>query len=154
VAAYLAGIVDGEGTITLSSLHRGEHRRIVVSISNTDRSLLEFVREAVGAGLVTGKRAYSPRHAPSFTYKVSGRQALALLSQIAGYLKTYRAQRAQMALQRYVALTPRNGKYRPEALRMRQEFEREFLALGPGPRRPAGRTPLPGDIPPAKAFPV
>lgn len=133
-AAYVAGLVDGEGTITLSAEHRGERRRIVVSISNTDRSLLEFVRETVGAGRITGKRTYNERHTPSFAYKVTSRQALELLSQIAGHLKTYRAKRAEMAIQHYVALTPRNGKYPEEVLRKRGEFEREFLAVGPGPR--------------------
>src|SRR5258706_6119918 len=133
-AAYLAGLVDGEGSITLSAEHRGERRRIVVSISNTDRSLLEFVRECIGAGRITAKRTYSERHTPSFAYKVTNRQALDLLSQIASYLKTYRAKRAEMAIQHYVALTPRNGKYPHEVLRMRDAFEREFLAIGPGPR--------------------
>ena len=133
-AAYVAGLVDGEGTITLSVEHRGERRRIVVSISDTDRSLLEFVREAVGAGRITGKRTYSERHTPRFAYGVTNRQALDLLSQITRYLKTYRAKRAQMALQRYVALTPRNGKYPEAILRLRDEFEREFLAVGTGPR--------------------
>lgn len=130
----MAGLVDGEGTITLSSEHRGERRRIVVSISNTDRALLEFVRETVGAGRITGKRTYSERHTPSFAYKITNRHALDLLSQIAGYLKTYRAKRAEMALRHYVALTPRNGKYPQELWRKRDEFEREFLAVGPGPR--------------------
>jgi hypothetical protein len=134
MAAYIAGLVDGEGTITLSALHRGERRRLVVSISNTDRSLLECVRAVIGAGQITGKRTYSERHTPSFAYRITNRQALDLLSQIASHLKTYRAKRAEMAIQRYLALTPRNGKYLPEVLLRRNEFEREFLALGPGPR--------------------
>lgn len=90
----------------------------------------------VGAGRITGKRTYSDRHTPSFAYRVSNRQALDLLSQIASYLKTYRSKRAAMALQKYVDLTPRNGKYATEMLRMREECEREFLAIGPGPRAP------------------
>ena len=28
-AAYIAGLVDGEGTIALTALHRGENRRLV-----------------------------------------------------------------------------------------------------------------------------
>jgi hypothetical protein len=32
-AAYLAGIIDGERMITLTRTHRGENRRLVVSIS-------------------------------------------------------------------------------------------------------------------------
>jgi len=88
MAAYVAGIVDGEGTITLSAEHRGDQRCISVSVSNTDRRHLEFTR----------------------------------------------AKRAAIALDRYVTLTPRNGKYTPEMLRRREEFVREFLAIGPGPR--------------------
>ena len=95
-AAYVAGLVDGEGTITLTAHHKSERRRLVVSISNTDLSLLEFVKATVGAGRITRKRTYSERHSPSFTYAVTNRQALDLLSQIANYLKTYRAQRARM----------------------------------------------------------
>ena len=134
MAAYLAGLVDGEGTITLTAQHRGEKRRLVVAISNTDRSLLEFVLHIVGAGRITAKRTYKEHHTPSFAYTISNRQALDLLSQIARYLKTYRARRAEMAIQRYLALTPRNGKYPAEVLRMRDAFEQEFLAVGPGPR--------------------
>jgi len=136
-AAYIAGLVDGEGTITLTSTHRGERRRIVVSIANTDRALLDYVRDAVGAGVVTGKRTYSARHTPSFCYSIRSRQALDLLSQIAGFLRTYRRKRADMALAHYIASTPRNGKYSAKLDGERIQFEREFLAIGPGPR---GRT--------------
>ena len=48
-AAYIAGLIDGEGTITLSRLHVREQRRLVVSIANTQIELLNFVREQVGA---------------------------------------------------------------------------------------------------------
>ena len=88
MAAYVAGLVDGEGTITLTAQHRGEKRRLVVAISNTDRSLLEFVRQIVGAGRITAKRTYKEYHSPSFAYTVSNRQALDLVTQIASYLKT------------------------------------------------------------------
>jgi hypothetical protein len=51
-AAYIAGLVDGEGTVTLTTMHRGENRRLVVSISNTERALLEFVQKALGTGQI------------------------------------------------------------------------------------------------------
>ena len=35
-AAYIAGLIDGEGTITLTRLHAHENRRLVVSIANTE----------------------------------------------------------------------------------------------------------------------
>ncbi len=61
-AAYIAGLIDGEGTITLTRLHVGEHRRLVLSISNNDRRLLEFVKSSVGGGKITGKRCYCENH--------------------------------------------------------------------------------------------
>ena len=46
-AGYLAGLIDGEGTITLTRVHRTENRRLVVSISNNELRLLHFVKQAV-----------------------------------------------------------------------------------------------------------
>jgi hypothetical protein len=62
IAAYIAGLIDGEGTITLARRHRSDKRQLVVSIANTDHGLLRFVLEAVGAGKITRKR--SPCYAP------------------------------------------------------------------------------------------
>ena len=58
-AAYISGLVDGEGTITLTAQHRNENRRLVLSISNTELPLLEFVRRTAGAGRITTKCTYS-----------------------------------------------------------------------------------------------
>jgi len=43
VAAYVAGLIDGEGTVTLTRLHANENLRVVVSIANTELQLLRFV---------------------------------------------------------------------------------------------------------------
>jgi len=129
VAAYIAGLVDGEGTLTLTRLHAHENRRLVVSIANTEYQLLRFVIEHVGAGKITRKKTTSDRHTPSFCYAITSRQALALLHQITPFLRSYKRQRAELALQRYEQLTPRNGKYTLKQLANRQEFERQLLAL-------------------------
>jgi len=131
VAGYIAGLIDGEGTITLTRVHRNENRRLVVSISNNERALLQFVRNVVGAGHITNKRTYNPRHAPSFTYQIYSRQALALLRQTAPLLRSYKAARARLAVAEYVRLTPRNGKYAPNVRASRSEFEAKFLAIRP-----------------------
>jgi hypothetical protein len=83
-AAYVAGIVDGEGTITLTRAHR-DGRRPVVSISSTELSLLQYIQSIVGAGRITGKVTARRHHSPSFAYVVSSRKALALLAQISPY---------------------------------------------------------------------
>jgi hypothetical protein len=128
-AAYIAGIIDGEGTITLTRVHARENRRLVVSIANTEAGLLQFVYAEIGAGNITRKRTTSPRHTPSFCYAVSSRQALELLRQIVGYLRSYKRQRAELALRHYEALTPRNGKYSSAQDAARKAFEQSFLAM-------------------------
>lgn len=47
-AANIGGLIDGEGTITLSGEHRNENRRLVVSIASTERCLVEFVLGSLG----------------------------------------------------------------------------------------------------------
>jgi hypothetical protein len=52
-AAYFVGIVDGEGTITLTRLHRSENRRVVLSVSSTERALLEYLQCTARVGNIT-----------------------------------------------------------------------------------------------------
>ena len=130
-AAYIAGLIDGEGTITLSRRHRSENRHLVISISNTDRPLLEYVLDSVGAGKITGKKTYQPHHTASFTYTISNRQALALLHQTRLFLKTYKAKRSDIILRDYIRLTPRNGYYSDEDKKARTKFENEVMTIKP-----------------------
>jgi hypothetical protein len=130
-AAYIAGLVDGEGTITLTRYHKNENRRLVVCISNNERPLLEFVLNSVGAGRITTKRTYRDTHAPSFTYAITNRQAFDLLIQLAPHLRSYKSLRATFVLQNYIRLTPRNGKYKLSEQQERERFEGELLAIRP-----------------------
>ncbi len=73
-AAYIAGLVDGEATITLSRKHANDKRQLIVSISSTERSILDFVHHRIGAGKITTKKIARPHHAPGFTYATSSKQ--------------------------------------------------------------------------------
>ena len=128
-AAYIAGLIDGEGTVTLSRRHRNENRHVVISISNTDRPLLEYVLNSVGAGKITNKRTSQSHHTPSYTYAIANRQALALLKQTLPYLKTYKAKRSDIILRDYIRLTPRNGRYTPEIKLARTDFEQRVMKI-------------------------
>jgi hypothetical protein len=55
--------------------------------------------------------------------------ALDLVRQVASHLKTYRAERAKLALSHYLRLTPRNGRYSPDVAASRREFELRLLAI-------------------------
>ena len=109
VAAYIAGLIDGEGTITLSHRHANERRQLVVSIANTERPLLEYALLQAGTGKITNKRTVSSKHTASYCYAVTNRQALALLQR----------------------LTPRNGKYTTAAGTEQTEFEQKLMAMLP-----------------------
>ncbi|MEX2165315.1 MAG: LAGLIDADG family homing endonuclease [Sulfuricaulis sp.] len=130
-AAYIAGLIDGEGTIALTRKHRGEYRQLMVSISSTEPPLLKYVKKAIGAGRITNKCTHQANHTPSVTYAISNRQALALLEQVRPYLKTYKAKRAHLILRSYIRLTPRNGKYTLALLKERDIFIEKFLRLNP-----------------------
>jgi hypothetical protein len=91
--------------------------------------LLDFVRTTIGVGRITSKVCSRPHHSPSFTYVIAGRQALVVLSQVAPYLRTYKAERASLLLDEYVAVTPRNGRYNPIQRTAREDFENRFFAI-------------------------
>lgn len=128
-AAYLAGLIDGEGTITLSRRNKDKHRAIVVTIANTELELLDYPKRVIGAGKIISKRTYKPAHTPSFAYNISGRQALDLLRQIIPFLHSYKKNRAELVLADYIRLTSRNGRYSTELLEEREKFIDAFFAL-------------------------
>jgi len=130
-AAYLAGLLDADGTVTLTRKHLNENRHPAVSISNTDRNLLNFVAETVGAGKLTSKRTVRKEHSPSFVFTIYNRQALRLLEQVHPFLRTYKAKRADLILRDYLALTPRNGKYSDKMRVARRKFEVQVLGIKP-----------------------
>lgn len=127
-AAYLAGLIDGEGTIALSRRHARENRQLVVTISSTERVLVDWALQTTRAGKITRKKPTSSHHAAGLTYVIANRQALALLEQVAPFLRSYKVDRARLVLDYYLKVTPRNGKYDAATLAARAEFERRFAA--------------------------
>ena len=128
-AAYIAGIIDGDGTITLSRRHKNENRQLVISISNNEKRMLDYIVETTGVGTLTKKCTYNAKHAINFTYKVSNRQALDLLQNITPYLKTHKRDRALLILEKYLKLTPRNGKYTQLLSTEREKFISDFFKI-------------------------
>jgi hypothetical protein len=128
-AAYIAGLIDGEGTVTMTRRNRQKNRGLVVSISNNEIPILKHVQGSIGAGKITGKRVTSERHAPSYTYCITNRQALSLLEQVSPFLKSHKSARAVLALKEYLRLTPRNGRYTNEQTSERETFVRNFFAI-------------------------
>ena len=54
--AYLAGLIDGDGTISINKDRRSH--KPVVSIANTNREVLEWCRNLIGRGSISSKKTY------------------------------------------------------------------------------------------------
>ena len=130
-AAYIAGIIDGEGTVTLSVKQKGGTRHLAVTVSGTELSLIKYLPRVIGAGRITNKKVYKLNHAQAYTYAIYSRQAIDLLIQVLPYLQTYKAKRAAFALDQYISVTPRNGRYTSEQKIAIDKFVENFFAIMP-----------------------
>ncbi|BCB05592.1 LAGLIDADG family homing endonuclease [Bacillus sp. KH172YL63] len=130
-AAYLAGIIDGEGSITLTRMHEKEHRRPCITIASTDYELLEYIKLLTN-GHITNKKNYHPdRHLNSYTITIKTKdQVLFILKSIYPFLRVKKKKkRASWILEHYDRVTIRNGKYSPDKLKQKVFFEEEFFKL-------------------------
>jgi len=130
-ASYVAGIIDGEGSITLTKMHRNEFRRPCISIASTDKELLIYVQSLTG-GVINNKKNYKPEnHKDSFTlYIKQKKDVFNTLFQISPFLRiNQKRNRALCILEQYDNVTPRNGKYSPELLKQKAAFEDSFFQI-------------------------
>lgn len=132
---YAAGLIDGEGTITLSRLHAScRFRAPVVSVSSTTRQLLEFLQVTFGGAICTHK-TYKAHHKPHWSWRVARNDAINFLRNVSPHLKEpEKRRRAELLVHVYPKLTPRNGRYSETGLHQKIAFEDTFFhPSGPSP---------------------
>lgn len=85
--AYLAGIIDGEGTLG-ASLYRKKTGwcRTYLSISNTSENLMHYIHDLIGEGSVYCWKAKKLNHKPSYQFVIRGYGLRRLLPQIQEFL--------------------------------------------------------------------
>lgn len=127
--AYLAGIIDGEGSIGLYTSDRA--RRVgepVVTVDSTDREVLDWLKMTFGGSIVV-KRKQRPHHRQAWTWRVKNRKAVALLALALPYLRIDRKRvRALLLVEEHERCTPRNGHYTPELRAAKDDLLRRFRA--------------------------
>ena len=125
---YVAGIIDGEGTITLSRMRKTDQWRTpVVSVSSTTIEILDAM-VAVFGGHICKHKVYKDHHLPSFSWRVEGRKAVDLCTQLKdSLLVPSKRKRASLIATKYLTCTPRNGKYNAATTRKKQQFEDAFF---------------------------
>ncbi|WP_077619434.1 LAGLIDADG family homing endonuclease [Bacillus sinesaloumensis] len=130
-ASYIAGIIDGEGSISLTRMHEKEHRRPCISIASTDFELLRYVQKLTG-GVINNKKNYKPdRHMDSYTLTIKKKEdVFYTLEHIMPFLRVNKKKnRSVWILENYNNVTPRNGKYSPELLKKKAIFEEYFFEM-------------------------
>lgn len=129
--AYIAGIIDGEGSIMLTRFHKNQYHSPCVSISSTDIELLEWIKDTTKMGNIIRKKNYNKeKHLDSYSYRVIYDNALKLLIAVEPYLIIEKKKsRARFILDNYKNVTPRNGKYSEKMKRKKEQFYIDFIAL-------------------------
>lgn len=83
-AGYIAGLIDGEGSFSLYPTRNGRSMNVSMTITNTDRRLLDWCRDASGVGaLIAQKRRDYTNRRLQYVWAVNARNDLrALLPQV------------------------------------------------------------------------
>jgi hypothetical protein len=83
-AAYLAGMIDGEGSIMVT--HKWQVITIRLTCSNTKRVVLDTIAEWTDVGNVNINRPEGPRNATSYVWNANGDSAASVLRQIRPFM--------------------------------------------------------------------
>lgn len=128
VYIYVAGLFDGEGTVTMSHVSNKKHRSPVVSVTSTTKSLLDFLKENFG-GTISRQKVYKSHHKQSWMWKLSHQKAIDFLIAIRPWIKEEeKARRADLIINEYKLYAPRNGKYTNTMLEDKRLFEKRFFS--------------------------
>ena len=128
IDAYTAGLIDGEGTITMSrNKSTDKFRHPVVSMSSTTYGLLQFLKDNYG-GVICKQKTYNVKHKQAWSWRITHNTAIDCLLRVEKYLLEPEKKRRSIIITKvYKNITHRNGKYNNEEIRIKKDFENNFL---------------------------
>jgi hypothetical protein len=130
--AWLGGLIDGEGTISLMKhSNKDKFRRPTLEIPTTTPVLLERVVKILGVGIIIQKKKYKEHHLQSYTWSVTNsNQVIDILCQIQIEIThPQKRNRADKIVSEYKKVTRRNGRYTESELQHKKQFEESFFLL-------------------------
>ena len=91
---YIAGLLDGEGCIGLNMTKspKGNQYYPHISITNTNKEVLDWVKITVGKGSVIKKPCNNPKYKTSYHWRIYGYLAIQFIKKIYPYLKIKKLQ--------------------------------------------------------------
>lgn len=127
---YLAGLFDGEGTITLTKRSSSDkYRTPTLSLTSTTRALVDVMQVQFG-GWIVGKKTYKEHHKQAWSWHVTGNNAIGACEALQSHiLEPQKKARMLLITETYKAVTPRNGKYSEDLATQKEQFERRFFEL-------------------------
>lgn len=100
-ASYIAGLVDGEGSIMLIGRRGGCALRLTVS--NNVYSVMEWLTSTLGVGVIVRRLPNNKKHATSYTYQINSHGANSIIQQIRPHM-VIKARQADLAMEAYRGL--------------------------------------------------
>lgn len=127
----MAGIIDGDGCVTLGK--NGKFRRPEIVVDSTDHEILTELM-AMAGGNISSKKKYKKHHRQSWHWRVhGGNRVLTLLKEIEPYMRCeVKKRRAQLLIAEWRSLTPKNGYYTDTMVGAKLDFEARFMSIGHG----------------------
>ena len=128
---YITGFFDADGSITLTTYHKGANKTVQISFHNNELNILHeirsFIEKEIGIkGVITTKQPAKEVHNVAYDLKyVYFRTANRVLEHIHSiHPKKQHRIKISMALEK---LTPRNGKYSPLQAEQKSVLEKLFF---------------------------
>lgn len=127
---YIAGIMDGEGTVTLTKQNaKNKYRAPVISVSSTTPAILELLKHNFG-GAISKHKVYKDHHKQAWSWKISRNRAIEFCSLIGPLLlEPKKRNRCAMISEEYKLVTNRGGHYSSEAHQKKIKFEEAFFEI-------------------------
>lgn len=129
---YIAGFLDADGSIALSSKSaKCEWARTPeISFFNCDRGILDAIQKQYNAGKVKANKPTSKNHNVSYSLHVGGNAAIVLMSDVLPYmLHEKKRQRARLIVENYKSCTPRNGKYNKAMIAKKMKLIEDVMGI-------------------------
>jgi hypothetical protein len=98
---FLAGVFEGEGTITMIPQKNTNKSSLSCRVKMTDRDIIQRFVDFVGHGNIYSEKKRESENKLSFCWKVSGPRAINFLHEIAPYLGVRRYNRVIQCLALY-----------------------------------------------------
>ena len=83
--AYLAGMIDADGTITLLKNSKATTLKPKLQVSNTDTRIMDWLMLKIPEGIVN-KRKKQPRHKIAYLWRLEGLRILEILKRLQPHL--------------------------------------------------------------------